>query len=297
MWEIPLFRRPIRPSTIWLICFECSRITKHLSRINYLASIPIIERLIECFCSMKHRIHISYLTSIPIIERLIECIRSLEHTSHISYLASIPIIERLIECSRISKHRFHISYLTSIPIIERLLECTCSIKHLAHSSYLTSIPIIERLIECYCSIEHTLHSSYLASIPVSYILVERTIPMEHMSHISYSRSYNPIRRVDIICNFCLNIIFPSSNIVFLSLKQIFFTSFSTVCSFDGYSIGVSIDRIWTIYFTDISSSIIFISTLTPWTSFIWSTIESIAWLSVTMRYSCLSWEGSCRTSI
>ena len=221
----------------------------------------------------------------------------MKHTSHSSYLTSIPIIERLIECKCSIKHTSHIGYLTSIPIIERLIECKCSIKHTSHISYLTSIPIIERLIECFCSIEHSIHSSYLASIPVPYILVERRIVIEHLNHVSYSRSYNPIRRVGIMCNFCLNIIFISSNIIFLTFKHIFFASFSTVCSFDCYSIGVSIDRVWTVNFTDISSSIIFISTVTPWTSFIWSTIESITWPSVTMRYSCLSWEGSCRTSI
>ena len=101
---------------------------------------------------------------------------------------------------------------------------------MAHSSYLTSIPIIERLIECIC-------------------------PIEHIAHISYSCSYNSISRISIRCNFCLNIKFISSHIIFLSFKQIFFTSFSTVCSFDCYSIGVSIDRVCTAGFTTIQSHI------------------------------------------
>ena len=241
--------------------------------------------------------HSSYLTSIPIIERLIECLCISKHNAHISYLASIPIIERLIECLCFIKHTSHISYLASIPIIERLIECMCWPKHIPHISYITSIPIIERLIECLCSLEHSMHINYLTSIPVSYILVERRILIEHLTHMTYPCSYNPISRISICCNFCLNIISISSNVVFLTFKQIFFTSFSTVCSFDSYTISMSIDWVWTVNFTDISSSIIFISTITSWTSFIWSTIESITWPSLTMRYSCLSWEGSCRASI
>ena len=217
--------------------------------------------------------------------------------SHISYLTSIPIIERLIECFCSLEHMSHISYLTSIPIIERLIKWLCSLEHIDHISYLTSIPIIERLIECSCWTKHTTHISYLTSIPISDILVERRILIKHPTHISHPCSYNSIRRISICCNFCLNIIFISSNIVFLTFKQIFFASFSTVCSFNRYSISMSIDWVWTVNFTDISSSIIFISTITSWTSFIWSTIESITWPSLTMSNACLSWEGTCRTSI
>ena len=228
---------------------------------------------------------------------MIECLCISKHNAHISYLASIPIIERLIECLCFIKHTSHISYLASIPIIERLIECMCWPKHIPHISYITSIPIIERLIECLCSLEHSMHINYLTSIPVSYILVERRILIEHLTHMTYPRSYNSISRISICCNFCLNIIFISSNIVFLTFKHIFFSRFCTGSSFDSYSISMSIDWVWTIHFTDISSSVVLISTITDWTTFIWSTIESITWPSLSMIYICLCSECTCRTSI
>ena len=162
----------------------------------------------------------------------------------------------------------HISYLASIPIIERLIECFCSSEHRVHISYLTSIPIIERLIKFLSISKHRCHTSYLTSIPVPYILVERRIAIEHSTHVSYSRSYNSISRISICCNFCLNITFIFGNIVFLSFKQIFFTSFSTVCSFDRYSIGVSVDRMCTVGFTLSARFIVGISIITGRTSIV-----------------------------
>gem|GEM_PF-5047927 len=43
-----------------------------MAHISYLTSIPIIKRLIECFCSIKHTSHISYITSIPVSDILIK---------------------------------------------------------------------------------------------------------------------------------------------------------------------------------------------------------------------------------